>query len=322
VADLLLGADLTARLLMDRMAGATEEILRAAGKASSEIVLLKGIAAQRHYPEPHLRLMGDIDLLAPPAFYDRLQTLLCDLGYIQQADMPPAFFDTHHHAMPFFHPDKRLWVEVHRGLFPDTWSCAHDPCFAAPAVLATSVPITFRGVATRALSDETHLSYTCTHWAGSFSLSRGLLAVLDVIYLLRRSQPFDWAAMQRNAPHGWARRSIGLMLGFLRSHGAIELDRQARAFVADCLRPLGSVNTRLLYRLLNVSLVGRRNGRLLTESNVRNIWDGLLLPQRSPYLNLLQLPVALLFPPNREDRFSPVLAARRIRSFLRNAKEL
>lgn len=316
VADLLLSSDLTAHLLMEQMSDATEEILRAAGAMASEIVLLKGIAAQRHYPQPHLRLMGDVDLLVPPTSYTQLQTLLLDLGYAQQSELPAAFFESHHHAMPFFHPVKRVWIEVHRGLFPPSWSCAQDPSFDTDTVLATSIPITFRGVVTRALSDETHLAYTCAHWAGSFSLSRGLLGVVDVIYLLRGGS-LNWDILRRNAPRGWARRSVGLMFGFLQAQGAITLDSAAVGLVADWLRPLSRADIRVLYWLLDACLVRRRYGRLLTEPNVRNIWDGLLIPERPPYLNLLRLPAVLLFPPNREDRFSPMLAAKRARSFLR-----
>lgn len=316
--DLLQGADLTAQVITENAADATEEILRAVGSAAAEVILLKGAAAAlRHYPQPHLRVMGDIDLLVPPSLYRHLPSVLRDLGYVQESDLPPQFFETHHHEMPFFHPQKQLWIEVHRALFPPSWSCAHESCFAVDTVFASTVPLTFREIPIRALTDETHLLHTCAHWAGSFSSQRGLLGVVDVIYLLSRGQPPDWDTVLRKAPGGWARRSLGLMLGYLLRHEAIELDASMAKFVAACLRPVGAVNTRLLYRLLDSRLIRRRQSRLLTEPNVCNIWQALLLREGSPYLNLVRLPEILLFPPNRADRFSPVLAAKRIWSLLR-----
>lgn len=320
--ELLHGADLTARLVAGRMADALEEILRALGPAAAEVVLLKGAAAAlRHYPQPHLRVMGDMDLLVPPSLYARLTALLGELGYMQTSILPTQFFETHHHAMPFWHPQKRLWVEVHHALFPPSWSCAAEPCFAVDTALAGTVPLIFRGITARALADELHLFFTCAHWAGSFSLERGLVALVDVIYLFKRGRPLDWDAVVEKAPGGWARRSLGLMLGYLSTHGAIDLPPRAAAFVADGLGPLGGINRRLLYWLLDTCLLGRRSGRLLTEPNVRNVWETLLLREAPAYTNLLQLPLVLLFPPNRQDRFSPMLAVRRLRSFLRGGND-
>jgi Uncharacterised nucleotidyltransferase len=322
VAELLLSADLTARLVTENMAAATEEILRAAGPAAAEIVLLKGAAAgQEHYPKPHLRLMGDIDLLATPGIVTRLHTVLGDLGYVQRSHLPPEFFETHHHTMPFFHPKTRLWVELHHALLPAHWSPARQSCFAMDTVLRNTVPMMYHGVPTRRLCDELHLIYTCTHWAGSFSLQRGLVAMIDVIYLLAGRPSLDWGAVIRQMPTDWAARAVGLMLGYLAAHSAIQLNDSMRGFVTDSLRAIGQTNVRLLRWLLDSRMVGRRNERLLTEANVVNVWETLLLRDRSPALNLLQVPFVLLFPPNRADRFHPALAARRMRSLFGGSSE-
>jgi hypothetical protein len=74
---------------------------------------------------------------------------------------------------------------------------------------------------------------------------------------------------------------------------------------------------RLLSTLIDHFLVLRRpEGRLFTEPNLSSVWDTLL--QGGPaHSNLLRVPMALLFPPNRDDRFTPLLAARRAWSLLR-----
>lgn len=316
-AEVLLGADLTARLIAGAMIEAVEDILRAAGPDATEIVLLKGAAAgHAHYPEPHLRVMGDIDLLAGPGTAQRLHSILGELGYVQQSHLPAAFFETHHHAMPFFHPKMQIWVELHHALLPANWAPAADADFATAAVLASTVPLVYSGIGTRRLRDELHLIYTCTHWAGSFSLERGIVAMTDIIYLLARNPAFDWDVLLRQMPSGWAARSVSLLLGYLCACSAIQLNSEVARFVATSLRSMGRANVRLLWWLLDTRMIERRFERLWTEANAANLWDALLLREGAPLLNMLRLPFVLLFPPNRADRFHPSLAARRIRSLL------
>jgi hypothetical protein len=152
--DLLRSADMVAQLTMSDALDALEEILTASADIARDINLLKGISTCQYlYPEPHLRTMGDIDLLVPARSQQRLETLLLDLGYRQQSSRPAEFYDTQHHSMPFFRPVKQLWVEVHTALFSNA-NVAFDPVFSHSHLESQTVPIVLHGYRTNRLSLE------------------------------------------------------------------------------------------------------------------------------------------------------------------------
>ena len=93
------------------------EIIDASCGSVPQLTLLKGISiAEEFYPEFHLRPMRDIDLLVPVESLAPMATLLYGLGYRQTSDTPHKTYDSHHHAMPFFHDEKQVWVELHHRL--------------------------------------------------------------------------------------------------------------------------------------------------------------------------------------------------------------
>ncbi len=314
----LQSAELTARLIIGGLVEATEEILRAAGKDAQGIILLKGIVtADTHYPEPHLRVMGDIDLLAPPHLYESVQSLLLQLGYQQTSDLPEEFYTTHHHAMPFYHSGKHVWIEVHHSLFSPSSTLANEPCFASAAVIAQSIPYAFRGIPVRRLDEELHLIYICSHWGSTLNLERGLIPILDVLYLLRGNPSLDWDRIKQLAGHGAACRYLSLALGYLLARDLVQLPAEVVRWLAKNNNDIGQLSVRLLCGLIDHFLVLRRpGGRLYTEPNLSTVWDT-LLKGGPAYSNLLHVPIALLFPPHRTDRFTPLLAARRAWSLLR-----
>ena len=73
---LLLSADLTARVLSQELLDAMSEIIDACNVHTTRMTLLKGISiCEQYYPESHLRVMGDIDLLnLAPTFLALLGT--------------------------------------------------------------------------------------------------------------------------------------------------------------------------------------------------------------------------------------------------------
>ena len=311
-AELLTAADLTARVISAQMLNALAEILRAAPDTADRIVLLKGIAAcQRHYPEPHQRLMGDIDLLVTPDLQPRLEAVLRTLGYVQRSEFTSEFYVTHHHSMPFFHPSSGVWVEVHRALFPSASPLAQDRCFQADVIWASTSPITVGDCRARVLSDELHLLYTCGHWGGALNTERGLMPMLDVIFLLRAT-PLDWDWIRHAVAHSVVSKHIGLMLGYLYSRDVTTLDAAGQRLMTDGLKKLGRLNAELLYRIIDRYVVGRQEfGRFGTHYNTLIVWDALLRPL-PPLRNLVELPLLLFFPPGRSDRFSPALILRRL----------
>lgn len=313
--ELLQAADFTARIVIGQLVTATADILRQAPSVAGDTVLLKGIAAcQRHYPAPHQRLMGDIDMLVPRQGQSALEHALLALGYDQRSELPPEFYETHHHSMPFVNDNTGVWVEVHTQLFPLTSPFARADCFTTDSIQRGTAPLSLEGVATLALRDELHLLYTCSHWAVSLNVERALVPLLDVVLLLRKNKNLAWDRIGEWTATGHIGVHLSLVLGYLCHRHMVELESPATAVLKRGLRKLGWLNTRLLYAIIDAFIVERKSfGRLLTHYNVLIIWDTLLRPYHR-WRNLATLPVSLMFPPNRADRFSLALVRRRLRA--------
>jgi hypothetical protein len=319
LAETVMAADLTARLLTATKLDALEQILRSAGPLAGTFVVLKGMAAcLRDYPEPHLRTMGDIDLLVPPETLPVVESLLLDLGYHQESDDPPEYYETHHHSMPFCHWQTGVWVEVHTGLFPPEAPIATNDVFSPVSIAKDRAPFEFRGLVTSVLDDELHLIYTCAHWAQTVNTERGLLPLLDVVYLLRqRGARIDWARVCARLERSAAAPRVWLMLAWLDRHGLIELPPGILARLDRLSRGLDGFSGRILQRIVSRYIVGGAPfGRLATESSVTKVWDTLLAPRAAAH-NLLLLPYHFLFPPRHPERYSPGLLLRRLKSILR-----
>lgn len=156
---LVQGTHLAARVLTAEQFGAMEEILEACRGHVPPLPLLKGISiSEQYYPVPHLRLMRDLDVLVDEAALPIVETLLSVLGYRQQSSCPPTFYATHHHSRPFFHPVHRLWVEVHRGLFPPaSGAWGTDRLFTQEGLTQQRQPSVFQGHEVFRLSPELQL---------------------------------------------------------------------------------------------------------------------------------------------------------------------
>src|SRR5215831_6299944 len=64
---LIESADLTARVMTSERLDAVDEMIRVCAGRKMPLTLLKGISiCEQFYPEPHLRPMGDIDVLTEP----------------------------------------------------------------------------------------------------------------------------------------------------------------------------------------------------------------------------------------------------------------
>jgi Uncharacterised nucleotidyltransferase len=126
----LRAADLTARLLVGNQLEAMEEIVDGCAGRVPPLTLLKGISiGEQYYPEPHLRLMRDLNFLVDRESLPRVKSILQKLGYRQRYD--DFLYEGHHHAAPFFHEDKRVWIEVHHALVSPKKGLARSACFSA-----------------------------------------------------------------------------------------------------------------------------------------------------------------------------------------------
>lgn len=315
----LLGADLTARVLTGVLLDALDEILVTFSALTRDITLLKGISVcQRHYPEPHHRTMGDIDLLVPPELRPKLESLLMDLGYSQQSEYPEEFFTTHHHSMPFFHPVRRVWVELHTALFSSTATVSKDKVFSLENIEKNTVRIVQDGQQTNHLSDELNIVYVCSHWAESFDRARGLIPLLDVLYTLKnKNAELDWDKILAWLKNSMASTHLYLVLTFLQRQELISISAEIMHKLSLAKKNMNKLNNRILHALIMTYFVrGKPFTHITSETNVSIVWDTLLSP-RAATMNLVYIPWNLLFPPSNPKRMNPAFQLSRVRSALK-----
>ena len=85
-----------------------ENLRKAFREAGIDHMLLKGSRMKGLYPKPELRYMGDVDILIRLDQYDRIRTIMQDLGYTEKPDSD--------HELPWL--SDGLYVELHKRLIP------------------------------------------------------------------------------------------------------------------------------------------------------------------------------------------------------------
>jgi len=98
-----------------------------------ELVLVKGLDVARRYPEPGLRMFGDVDLLTDDAA--AAQGALLAAGFREVGD--PSLYEDIHHLRPLQWPDLPLVVELHSR---PKWVDGIAPPPATAELLAAALP--------------------------------------------------------------------------------------------------------------------------------------------------------------------------------------
>ena len=157
---LLQSADLTARVVSAEHFDALTEIVDCCSFAAP-LILLKGISiADQYYPEPHLRPMRDIDLLVRSESVSSVESALEKLGYVRRSKsgLPSPFFEAHHHSMPFMHPRRNVWVEIHDRLFRPATLLGNSDVFGIDRLAKEARPSEFKNRRVNRLSPELQLA--------------------------------------------------------------------------------------------------------------------------------------------------------------------
>ena len=293
----LTAADLTARIIIGEHFQAVREIADACRSSLPPLTLLKGISiSEQCYPEPHLRLMRDIDLLVAKESLSTLTRALHELGY-RQLSSNAVCYDKHHHLEPFFHQQKQVWVEVHHGLFSAGRRASGADVFSQENVTAQLRPSRFQGTAVCRLSLELQLVYLASHWAQDFTRIGGLVALVDTIYLLKQAGSgfsWDWIlrAVYRSIPASY----LYLLLSYLLRYDLVKIAPGVMRELSISQRSFGSLGLKTIHRMIDDYLVEATGfGPVLSERSVGIIWKTLVLP--GPTLPKLALiPVNLSLP--------------------------
>jgi len=243
----LKAADLTMRLINEIQLETLGEILVRCRRRLSPITLLKGSSTGSElYPQPHLRVMRDLDLLVDPKEQAKLESILLEMGFQQHSSNNPEFYATHHHSMPFYHRGKDVWVEVHRALFPLNSQLAKLPIFNSRNIKAELRPSSLKGIPVMRFSTELQIVYTASHWALDLKYKGGLFPFLDIIYLLRRAQQnIRWDAIFKWVQDSVAATHLYLVLSYLNKNEISDLDNKILADLFVRQRSFGTLNLKI-----------------------------------------------------------------------------
>jgi hypothetical protein len=311
LAELLKGSELTARVMTAELLDAMTEIIDLCEGQLQFVTLLKGISlCESCYPEPHLRPMRDLDFLVGEKDLPVAESLLNRLGYIPKSDRPAAFFENSHQRIPLYHPERGIWVEIHRRLFSPQNAVSSEPVFSLQNLFSEFRDSTFQGRKVTRLSYELQVVYIASHWAKDWKVVGGLVPLVDLIYLLKQTTGFfDWDLVLSWLNGTLPAAHLYLALSYLQRYQLVTLAPEILAKLFRMQPSFGRINLRILHALMDQFLAGglasedeRVSWRLESD------WHILLLPG-SPFRNLLKaiwttLPSAVKVGTARKDSLS------------------
>lgn len=180
-------------------AKALVDIIDACNEKGIPLAVLKGsFLAHSIYPDPSLRTMSDIDLLAPPARAQAVQDTLAELGYNVPRQAQSRYMSEHHHlpGASMQRDGLLISVEVH-----------HDALSGdAPASITfdnLTTPLQsyeVNGHKAQALGHQDQLRHLFHHMSEPASRLK-LIWCTDIVYYAQHfNDQIDWAALSRDYP--------------------------------------------------------------------------------------------------------------------------
>ncbi len=319
--EMLLSAHLTAVAWQGNLTDATREIIETCETQGISLTLLKGISiSDQRYPAPHLRPMGDIDILVPACAKTTVESTFVNLGYRPQKHYQHR--DGAHHGAPLFHPRRRVWIELHTALFPEDADLRYGRIFSPSHVAAHTIASTFQGCPVKRLTDELQLVYIASSWvrdlAGHGIQASFVPALLDAIYLLHDAgHTLDWSELLGCLDNPMAAASLYVMLSYLSETRLCHVERQVLSHLASSQEVIGGPALWVLHRMVDKYLVGGRSfARFPSNWHVAIVLSTLLAPGPSGR-KLASVPWNILFPPSVVERYSVWYQLSRIAKGLR-----
>jgi Uncharacterised nucleotidyltransferase len=316
----LKAADLTAKIITHVQLQALEDLLQIATPEIKEIILLKGICTcQNIYPRPHLRIMGDIDILVHKNDSELLKNTLQALGYQQQSPFPESFYQFHHHSMPFYNEKNNVWIEVHKHLFSGSNPALKDSVFSTENIFKNSIIMNAHKFPenVKQLCPELQLIYTCVHWADELKIHKACVQIIDMILLIKNNgEGLDWAKIFSWISNTSSASSVFLLLSYLDKYNLSELPKNHTNSYKLKHRNMGIINTLILHKIISLYVMGKKPcNSIFNENNLTIVWFTLLQPSPS-IVNLIQLPWNIIFPPKQKNRFTLRLLLSRIKNMI------
>ena len=309
------GAFLTAKLISQTLISAMSEILDACEPHVEKIVVLKGISiCEQHYPFSYLRPMRDIDFLVLEKDVSKTEEILRQLGYVQKSEYPESFYTKMHHSMPFYHPETEVWIEVHTALFPAKSGIHDSRAFSHSNVIENLVNSRFNGQEIYRLSDELQLLYIAAHWCRDLKITGGSVALFDAVFLLRNHPELEWSRILSWLDDELLVIFLYTLLSYLKANNVLAIQEDFYKQLEIRGSAGANFNVKILHAIIDRYLVaGRAFGSILTNNTVGIVWKT-LLRTGNPYLNIMSVPLNILFPPNHPRRFDLRFQYQRLRN--------
>jgi hypothetical protein len=159
--DYLVGIHELAAARNGRIEAEIELVLRELGGMGIVPVLLKGSAmlTTGAYPDPGVRIFGDLDIFISAAQLDQAFTYLSDLGFVPYKDASSAAARREHDLPAMIHPDWPAAIELHRHLIHRSAHALLNIEICGPGLR----PLEFRGLPALALSATDQVIHSIAH---------------------------------------------------------------------------------------------------------------------------------------------------------------
>lgn len=226
--DRLRAADLTARVLHDARIEATQCLLEACYTQGIVVTLLKGISTSEElYARGHMRRMNDVDVLVSRDHQPVVEEIAQSVGFEYGVDEP---LSTLQHGVPMYNKHLRVWLEVHRSLFPSDSALSDGDCFGEINVLQETRSGHLGTNKILRLSPALQLAYVASYWMRDIvhdGVHPGcVMTLFDAALLLRK---FDTELRWTEAPpwldNDIARGALQTLLPLLgMKSGPIDID--------------------------------------------------------------------------------------------------
>ena len=308
--DTLHAADLVAQVFHGNACDAAVEIIDAARAGGAQVTLLKGLSIGEHYPAPHLRPMGDVDLLVAQRDRGWVESTMLRGGYVRMAGFQEEEGDAH--GTPLLRSDLGVWVEIHTGLFPEGDRLRRNRLFTPSELERHIVASTFHDRRVGRLRDELQLVYIASYWIRDLS-NEGFHAsfarpLLDAVYLLEaRQAKLDWDGLIAGIDNNVAAASLYALLSYLSTRGYSAVPERVLAELGKRQSLVGRFELAVLGALTDAGLVGTRPRLAAFVERHPMVGKSLLarLFERGSHAGkILALPWSIVFPPTVPERYT------------------
>ena len=187
-------------------------------------------------------------------------------------------------------------MEVHHHLISSRNRACQDRLFELGHVFAEVKKSRFHGREVYRLSPELQVAYLAVHWAREFKEIGGMIAVLDLVFLLRqKGSALCWEHLLAWIDRSATAVSLYLLLSYLDSRRLIELPREILHRLCAGQRVFGGWTLAAAHKIIDRYLLDGRYGFVLSRRTLRITWDTLALPMPAA-CKVLLMPIQLCMP--------------------------